>query len=262
MKSYPRLSKASLARYRKLHQRKFRESMGLYIAEGLRTVEQLAGKATVECVILHDGLSDAHPAFALAKRCREVYVADEQEFNALCDTEQAQGIIAVVRIPDAIQLTDLARRERGLLLALDAVQDPGNSGTLYRTAAWFGACGFMMGSGTVDLFNAKVVRSTAGALGSLPWLLSANLPESLRFLHESGWEIYLLDGAGTGEDIRHVLPADKSIVVVGNEANGISDALLAWPGFRRVRIPGQPGQVESLNAAVSGAIALYHFSGR
>jgi TrmH family RNA methyltransferase len=130
-------------------------------------------------------------------------------------------------------------------------------GTILRTAAWFGAKALVAGKGSVDIYNPKVVRSTAGATGSIP-VLTGDLEEIFNELESSGWQVMLLDGGNSAEPLRSIQPADKTILVVGNEGNGIHKNLLN-SGRKKVKIESAPGQekVESLNAAVAVSIALW-----
>ncbi|MCH8495178.1 MAG: RNA methyltransferase [Balneolales bacterium] len=257
------LSKAQTSRFRKLRQRKYREELGLFIAEGLRTVEQVVklGKVRVEAVVVDAAQNDrviSEIGTLLAQVRVPVFVADSQVFADLCDTEQSQGVLAVCDIPPEMDIAALKSLSGGFFLATDGIQDPGNLGTLYRTAAWFGAVGILLGAGTVDLFNPKVVRSTVGAIGVLPWL-RMDLVDGLGILRGSGWDVALLDVGEGAEELGRGGFAPKSVIVVGNEANGISSDLVQ-AGFRRVFIPGQSDNVESLNASVAGAVAMYEIS--
>lgn len=139
----------------------------------------------------------------------------------------------------------------------DAIQDPGNLGTIIRTAAWFGVSGIVFGEGCVDPFHPKVVRSTAGATGTVSFL-KGNLEPLFRDLESSGWHVYLLDGSARAREIRTVRPGKKSILIAGNEANGIRPELFC-SNRSPVRIGGDSATVESLNAAVALGISLFTF---
>ncbi len=188
-----------------------------------------------------------------------VYTVSASVFSKMTDTDTSQGLMAVCSIPDAISVDELLDRN-GLLLACDRIQDPGNMGTMARTAVWFGLEGLVVSPGTVDLFHPKVVRGTAGATGVIPWL-ETDLPSFLTKAGERGWQIYLLDKGSGSRPFRDISPSDKDIIIVGNEANGISQDLLTM-GFRLLRIDpaGSSTGVESLNASVAAAIMMAHFS--
>lgn len=237
---------------------KYRKREGLFLAEGFRCVEQILenGTVTVNELLVHETFEDVEP---LLKFDRPVYSLPADDFDSVSDTENPQGVIAVCQTPAETDLEKLTLFE-GVVIATDAIQDPGNLGTIIRTASWFGVAGMIFGTGTVDPFHPKVVRSTAGATGTLP-SLSGNLLERLHQLEENGWEILLLDGGPEASDIKKIKPRNRQVLVVGNEANGISDELLQ-SGKKRVKIVGDSGKVESLNAAISVGIGLHQLTGK
>lgn len=244
------LSRQKRADIRNLARKSYRIEAGRFIAEGQRAVEQMIRNARVEVeTILTDGRavdSGSIPVISLNK----------DAFSEISDTESSQGVIAVCRIPSPLSVNAICSKP-GVLIALDAIQDPGNLGTLVRTAAWFGAAGILIGTGTTDLFQPKVVRSTAGATGMIPYG-SGTMTFMLDEAAASGREILILDGGAGSISLNEVHPSQNAVIVIGNEGNGVSDEVLALP-FQRVRIPGYPDHVESLNAAIAGSIALYHF---
>ncbi len=244
------LSRQKRADIRNLARKSYRIEAGRFIAEGQRTVEQIIRNGRIDVdTILTDGRavdSGTIPVISLTK----------DAFSEISETETSQGVIAVCRIPDAVSVQDLCAKP-GVLIALDAIQDPGNLGTLYRTAAWFGATGFLVGTGTTDLFQPKVVRSTAGATGMIPYALGT-LTSLIREAAAAGREVLILDGGAGSISLNDVRPSKNAVIVIGNEGNGVSDEVLALP-FQRVGIPGNPNHVESLNAAIAGSITLYHF---
>lgn len=246
------LSKNQITTYRKLAQRKYREKYGLYLAEGLRTVSQLilSDSVSVECIILLDGTP-----ITADFSSKTLFFTDKATFVSLSDTEQSQGVLAVCKMASEIQVEELMLKKAGFILALDGLQDPGNLGTIIRTSAWFGASGLLLGSGTVDYYNPKVVRSTAGGLEVVPHV-GCSLEEVLPEFESNGWEVALLDLGDDAETMQEWNPGQKVILVVGNEGAGVSDRLRAQ-GHRKVFIDGHSDQVESLNAGVAAAIGLF-----
>lgn len=246
-------SNNQLKLWRKLQRTKYRRKEGLFIAEGERCVEQIVanGYVDVEALIVEE---EYKPGFQVEGIAYEVASND---FETLSDTESPQGVLAVCKIPAETSLEQLTDAS-GVIVALDAVQDPGNVGTIIRTAAWFGASGILFGDGTADPFHPKVVRSTAGATGSLPYL-KGDLGRLLVEFEKHDWQSYLMDGGEGSVPIQSETPANRSILVIGNEGNGISQELFA--GHRkRVRIPGDDSSVESLNAAIAMGIGMYHMA--
>ena len=244
-------SNNQLKRWRKLAQAKYRKKEGLFIAEGERCVEQILinGFMDVEALIVEKG-------FVPADDIREpVFEVDSSDFAALSDTDTPQGILAVCEIPDQAETKTISSRP-GIIVALDAVQDPGNVGTIIRTAAWFDAAGVLFGHRTADPFHPKVVRSTAGATGALPYQ-KGEISELLDRYEAEGWNCLLMDGGPGAEDLNSVTLKENKVLVIGNEGNGISDECFSVHR-RRVKITGNTSTVESLNAAIALGIGLYH----
>lgn len=254
-------SNRQLTLLRKLNRKKYREKEHLFFAEGERAVEQIlnSGAVTVRALFF-DGGRQLWTEERWRNGETEQYSVDPQDFLDIADTESPQGILALCETPAEADLAGLSGAG-GVLVAADGLQDPGNLGTIIRTAAWFGAAGFLSGKGTVDLFHPKVVRSTAGATGMLPWL-NGDLDRVLPGLEEQGWNVWMLDApGGDSVDLGKAEPSGRDLLVVGNEANGIDPRLLNSVG-QRVSIPSPGGSaaVESLNAAVALSIALYRFN--
>nr|WP_158278728.1 RNA methyltransferase [Rhodohalobacter mucosus] len=236
---------------------KYRKRMNRFLAEGERCVEQILEnrKIMVESVLLLDDSTDTGRF-----RHDEVpaYTLSAHDFGLITDTQSPQGVAAVCVIPDESAAGQLAGTG-GLIAAMDAIQDPGNLGTMIRTASWFGATGILLGEGTADPFHPKVVRSTAGATGILPYR-KGPLSKELAELEKAGYRTCLLDGGEDAISIKQVKPHQKTVLVVGNEANGISSSLFT-NGRIPVRIDGHEEYVESLNAAIALSIGLWHFAG-
>lgn len=239
---------------RKLNRKKYREKEQRFIVEGERAVEQVLehGLVDVDTVFVAEGFKVQEESF----KGTEICVLEDPVFAEVADTENPQGILAICKMPDETQPETLAG-ESGIIVATDAIQDPGNMGTILRTASWFGAKALLAGKGSVDVYHPKVVRSTAGATGSIP-VLTGDLSEIFGNLEQSGWKIMLLDGGCESIPLRSVQPSGKTILVVGNEGNGI-DKKLFNSGRKIVSIESAPGQqnVESLNAAVALSIGLW-----
>jgi TrmH family RNA methyltransferase len=237
---------------RKLNQRKHRVKEQLFLAEGERTIEQ----------ILVNGLIDVVDIFIKPSRLdrfanlhKKMHLVEKAVFDEISDTESPQGIVAICRMPDECSCNKISPKN-GLLVATDSIQDPGNLGTIIRTAVWYGAVGLILGAGSVDVYNPKVVRSTAGATGVLP-VCSGNLIDILPTLEKDGWQTLLLDASEGATSIHKQPKHAKIILVAGNEANGINPALI-HPARKRVLLPASTPQqfVESLNAGVAMSIAL------
>lgn len=253
------ISKGRLTLLRKLNRKKYREQEQLFLVEGVRAVEQVIANRKVEVVeLFFDGsqhlwqqdvwkeLGNSFPAALM----------DAGHFAEISDTDSPQGVLALCKMPPESPLERL-KGASGLIVASDGIQDPGNMGTIIRTAVWFGVTGILSGKGTVDLFHPKVVRSTAGATGMLKYC-KGELKEQLAVFEKAGWQVFLLHGSSGAVDIRKAATTDKCILVVGNEAHGVGEELFG-PSRKAVAIPSATGDpsVESLNAAIATGIALY-----
>lgn len=243
---------------RDLRRRKARERQGRFVTEGIRAVEELlAAGLPVDGVLAAPSL-DATPrgaALRAAARERGIPLVDvtEAEFVSAADTDSPQGVLAVAPVPArtvaGLQLPAVAR-----VVLLDGVQDPGNVGTILRTAAALGAHAVLALPGTVDLWNAKVVRSAMGALFVRP-AVSCTWDELDRFRLDHGAALW---GADAGGDPVQAVTAGPAMparlaLAVGNEGNGLSAELRA----RADRIVSIPIATESLNVAVAAGILLF-----
>ncbi|WP_171032963.1 TrmH family RNA methyltransferase [Fodinibius saliphilus] len=244
---------------RKLNKKKYRAKEQLFLIEGARAIEQILANSSVSVQHLFFDESQQYwnqQFWQEAMTKVKGAVLDEKLFAEVSDTDNPQGVLAMCQMPQETSAKRLASQE-GTIVALDAVQDPGNLGTIIRTASWFGAGGIISGKGTVDLFHPKVVRATAGATGSIPFL-NGSLPDIFGTLEEHGWPIYLLDAGPEAIPLKDVNLQGKAVITVGNEAHGVSPELIN--GHRQtVKIPsaGTDRKVESLNAAIATSIVLY-----
>ena len=245
---------------RDLARRRGRERRGLALAEGVRLVEE-AVAAGVE--VRGAAVSPALEATTRGKALKSGLVAagvrleevSESELDALADTEQPQGIVAVIR-PRPWSLEQIPTPPGAVVLVLDAVQDPGNVGTLLRTALGLGAVGVVALKGTADLTSPKVLRGSMGALFRLPAVVG-DAEGFLSWAGERGVELWV--AAADGQPVPRP-PARRDrrapiALVVGNEGAGVGPALRA-AARRQVAIRLVPG-AESLNVAVAAGILLY-----
>jgi TrmH family RNA methyltransferase len=241
---------------RSLRQRKTREAEGLFLAEGIRAVEDLATSALpVRFALAASTLGDTPRGRmlldVLAAKGVAVHETGERELAELADTETPQGILAVAPIPSAGLDGLPAHSDPCVVVVLDAVQDPGNFGTLARTAEALGAAGLVALPGTVDAWNPKSVRAAMGSTFRLP-VVAADWDALSPWLSSGGF--LTLAAAAGGEPLPDPRPT-RAALVLGNEGAGISGDTRA----RADRVVGIPlrGRAESLNVAAAGAILLY-----
>jgi len=240
-----RLSKAKLKLFASLHQKKYRYQHRMFLAEGQKMLsEALASDLAIEAVIVRENElipSVPHPTFA----------TDSATFERLSTQVNSEGIITVLHFPDSKQFQTLELLETippGPGLVLDDLRDPGNMGTLIRTADWFGFQTLICSRGTVDPFNPKVVRAAMGSLFRLRIIQVADLDTTLQHLQADLWIADM-----EGQALPEVNLQDRPFILIGNEANGVRDSARHLPQAQRITIP-RLGQAESLNAGVAGSI--------
>lgn len=241
---------------RDLGRRKAREKHSLFVAEGIRSVEELLRAGLpVRGALVAPQLADAPRGQLLRASLDgagvEVAEVSEKDFRSAAETESPQGVIAIAEIPkrtlDTLELGVGCR-----LLVLDGVQDPGNVGTIVRTAAALGATATIALPGTVDLWNPKVIRSSMGAQFLHPALHVA-IPELFAFLEREGVELW--SAAAVGTQLSSETPPPRLAIALGNEGSGLSADVRAR-SRRTVSLP-IASSVESLNVAVAAGIILY-----
>ncbi|WP_138415412.1 TrmH family RNA methyltransferase [Aquibacillus sediminis] len=232
--------------WNKLKKRKDRNNTKTFLVEGYHLIQEaINSNWHLQEVIIQEGATvpDWLADYELT------YVSDHV-LKAITDTKTPQGIAAVVEMKQP-EWADFNQ-----LLLVDAVQDPGNLGTMIRTADAAGFDGVVLGEGTVDLFNDKVVRATQGSLFHLP-IFQASLEEKMVTLQDQGFEIWAatLEGAKPYPSL-HV--PDKVALIVGNEGAGIASSIVQ-SADQKVHIPIY-GAAESLNVSVATGILLYHLA--
>ena len=198
---------------------------------------------------------------ALGRCGAEICVVSDEVFQAISDTRTPQGILALAgqlhyRPEDLLGRTagQAAADGKSLLMILENLQDPGNLGTILRTAEGAGVTGILLSRGSADVYNPKVTRSTMGSIFRVPFFYTEDLTASMRRLRSEGIVIYAAHLKGD-RDYDQVSCSCACAFLIGNESRGLSDAAAA-EADRLIRIP-MCGNVESLNAGVASAILMY-----
>jgi len=245
------LSARQIKFIRSLQQKKVRDQHGICTLEGERAVvSAIKAGARVDQLIASDSGLAAKVKSKVGFR-GQIESVSARQMSALTDVRSPPGILAVLRMA-WLPVSELSALKR--IVVLDAVQDPGNVGTIIRTAAWFGVGGVICGPGTADPYGAKVIRSTAGTLWSVSLCKSTDLVGDLKYLQDSG--ISLVAATMSGSDYRAHTFREQCLLVVGNEANGIRSEVTALIPDK-ITIPGDHGDdAESLNVAVSAGILM------
>ena len=241
-----------------LHRRKNREAAQQFVAEGVRLVEMAAaadwpiafGLCTPEAAM------DARVAAIvgkLASRNCPVYEVDDAVYRKAADTQEPQGLLVVME-QRRVSLPELLAQPQPLLAVLDGIQDPGNAGTILRTADAAGCTGVVFMENTVDLFSDKTVRAAMGSLFHVPVADQVSAASLLQMVDEQRLRLY---ATALDAGARPHFSADyrgPAMIVFGNEGQGVSAPLLA--AAEKLYIP-MAGQAESLNVAAAAAVVLY-----
>ncbi|MEK5305085.1 MULTISPECIES: TrmH family RNA methyltransferase [Bacillus] len=247
MKYIESAKNAHIKQWKKLHTKKERTKTGLFLVEGKHLVEEALKSGVVKelMVATPDMLpADIEPDI-------ELYELSEEAFTAMTETETPQQIAAVCTIP----VFEEKKYERMLLL--DAVQDPGNLGTLIRTADAAGLDAVILGDGTVDAFNGKTLRSAQGSHFHLP-ILKQTLQQTIPALKAQGISVYG-SALKDAKEYKHIASEGPFALIVGNEGAGIDPEILQMTD-QNLYVP-MYGQAESLNVAVAAAVLVYHLRG-
>lgn len=253
------LSKAKLKELRALATKKGRVEERRFLVEGVRLMQEAVGSDAeiLEAYYTADLLDQpaGRPLIQkLSRRARSLEQVSARELSSVADTIHAQGIVGVVRQKHTT-LESLLRKDDGesVLVAFDAVSDPGNLGTMIRTADWFGVNGIFIGERSVEAVNAKVVRATMGGIFHVPIVTEVDLPAAISRARSAGYTVYVTDQNGETHFDR-ITYSRKAVIVFGNEAWGVSDHVKSLADIR-VAIR-RYGAAESLNVSVACGVVL------
>ena len=241
---------ATIKRIKSLKDKKHRETYRQYMLEGEKMVKEAIDAKAAEIVAVQEGLYH-NLLFEAEQSGAEVYIMPKNVFNSVCDVKTPQGILAVAPIPDIVWAPEKCY---GHVVALENVQDPGNVGTVIRSAEAAGFCAVILCGQCADPYNPKAVRSAMGSLLRVPVFTSCT-EKHIQDLKNIGYTVIAgdLDGGSTYKK------TDRVALLVGNEANGLSSEMLSLADVR-LKLPMQ-GQVDSLNAAVFASVMMYIIAG-
>lgn len=241
-----------------LIQRKYRQRLGETLVEGIRSVKSaIAARAPlIDIVVVADRANDPDIMSLLEGIPAQVHLVDVRTMASMSDVETSQGILAVAKTKVKPLHTLLSH---STLLVLDGIQDPGNAGTLVRTAAWFGIGGIVTTPGTVDLFSPKVIRASMGAIWDINSGVTPSADTLAGALREAGFNLYVAEMSGS--DSREWSHTRPCALILGSEAHGASEALVAVADeVIGIASPARGEVMESLNVAVAGSILLYEMT--
>ncbi len=245
-----------------LKRSKDRRKQGLYVVEGLKMFEE-----ALDADLLHKAyFSESFYMEKIQKIERkkenlsyfhdlDYQVLRDDVFKQISDTITPQGVMGIIKSQE-YDLKHLLTQEDVFLLILEDIRDPGNLGTMIRTAEAAGVTGIIMNSSSVDIYNPKVIRSTMGSIFRMPIYIAENLYETLLKVKDNKIPIYAAHLEG--EPYNNQKFNKKNAILIGNEANGLSQEISEMTD-KWIKIP-MKGRVESLNAAVASAILMYELA--
>lgn len=232
-----------------LNDKKTRMNEKRFIVEGYHLVNEASKTNLLEAIISTDEKE--------LKKINNVkrYLVNDAIINKIATTKNPQNILGIVKMLDhsITNLVPIIKENKTKLIMLDDVNDPGNLGTIIRTAAGLGYDGIIMSPNTVDLYNEKVIRSTQGVMFKIP-IIKANLQEVIKLLKKE--KVFCIGTALTNaKDVKHITKKDKFAICLGNEAKGISKEVLDNMD-ENVKI-AMNNDVESLNVSIAAGIIMY-----
>ena len=228
---------------------KARKKENCFLVEGPRMFFEIPRDRVMECYLTEEFAGK----YDKELRGWNYELISENVCRHLSDTKTPQGVIAVVRREEP-DIGELINKEKNpCFFLLESLQDPGNLGTIVRTAEGAGVTGIIMNKETVDIYNPKVIRSTMGAIFRVPFVITDDLPQVVEQLKQKGISVYA--GHLKGDVFYKQDYRNGSAFLIGNEGNGLTDEITALADHK-IKIP-MKGKVESLNAAVSATILMY-----
>jgi len=249
----PSISQNQLKKWSRLAEVKFRREEGLFIAEGIKVVEELLKSDwQVEAVlVLPDKISHWERLITHVPEKIPVHRLKSQEWKKLSQDKEPEGIIAIVRNRKKPSLSSWLQFPGGHLLIGHEISNPRNLGALMRSARWFGFTKMMLSADSVDVTHPKVIRASMGSIFHLTILTDVDLQTALPEIKRN----FLLIGSDVKHGVAPHLPAKEAALLVGSESRGLPEDLLALAD-ERWRIPGD-GKADSLSLPQAAAIMMY-----
>jgi len=231
---------------------KVRNMEKVFVAEGFKMYQE-APVELIERVFVSEHFYGENQKQLAAVANKVLEIVDDRIFKSVAETMAPQGIITILK-QKHYKLTQMLETPKPLLLLLENLQDPGNLGTIFRTAEGAGVTGILMSKGTVDIYNPKTIRSTMGSVYRVPFLYTEDLADITRQVKEQAIKVYAAHLKGQ-QDYDEVSYQQGSAFLIGNEGNGLSDEITAIADTY-IKIP-MKGQVESLNVGIAAGILMY-----
>ena len=235
----------------KLAQKKYREETGLFIAEGEHLVEMaISADCEIENIIMSESYYEKNSHFTFG----DIILVPDSLFSKISDAKSPQGVMAVISLPKSAE-----HNFCGKYIYCDNLQDPGNVGTVIRTADAFSFNGVILSKGCADVFSPKVIRSSQGSLFNIKIIVDADISDLIK-AKQNGARITSTALYGESVLLKNMKIAKNQIFVIGNEGSGVSRDILEISD-ETAYIP-MSGKAESLNAGVAAAILMYEVSCR
>ena len=241
---------------KKLKEKKYRDQEGKYIVEGIKLVkEAIEENAKINKIVIcedciNDGSIEQNLMYEIAKY--DCIGVTEKVFNTLTDVTTPQGILAII---DKKEQEESISYDEDIIVVLDGIQDPGNLGTILRTADSVNLKQIILSEKCADPYNPKVVRSTMGAIFRVKIIESRDIIQTIKNIRKNKFKV-MATSLETNNSI-YTVDYKKKAIVIGNEANGVSKEVLDLAD-EKVKIP-MLGKTESLNAAVATGVMLYEY---
>lgn len=254
--AFPAASQNQLKKWSRLTEAKFRREDGLFLAEGVKIVEELLKSdwAVDAVLVLPEKSQYWEKLMASLKEKIPVYQLTRPEWKKLSQDREPEGIIAIIENKKETSFSSFIRSDTGHILILHEINNPGNLGALMRSALWFGFGGIILGHNSVDWTNPKVIRASMGSVFHLVVLSDVDLSAALPEIGKN----YILLGSDVHAGILPHPLTKKAALLLGSESHGLPDDLLEQAG-ERWRIPGG-SQSESLSLPQAAAIMMYEMS--
>ena len=238
---------------RELQKARARRETGLFLVEGVKMVDEALASGFCRTLVAEPQVlrADADRVSRAEAAGCEVLAVSRAVMGAVSEAKTPQGIVCTVAVPEQAQALTGNR-----IVALDGVQDPGNVGTILRTADAAGFDGALLGAGCADLYGAKTLRATMGSVFRVPTRRTDNLADELAQMRAQGYAVVATELGGA--DFYAHCPRTRAVLVIGSEGHGVSEAVRAV-ATHHLALPMRGG-AESLNAAVAAGIMLYEMA--
>lgn len=239
-----------------LGKKKERDRQGLFVVEGVKLFCEAPAERIAQVYIAEGARAQLEAQYGEKLRKLPCEIVSDEVFGKMSDTVTPQGILCLVRqySYNIEEMLSTNKEKQPLFIMLEDIQDPGNLGTIFRSAEAAGADGVIMSGGTADVYNPKTIRSTMGSVYRVPFLYAETLLPVMESLRERGLRIYAAHLSGKADydacDYR-----EGMVFLIGNEGRGLREETAA-AADEFIRLPME-GKVESLNAAVASSILLY-----